>query len=237
MAIVVAEAGTNHASNNSYEVYVNALNLVRWAKHCGADAVKFQLFLPGEPLFCPMEGDERRWQRWSKTFIPDWVAVKKYCDDLKIELILSAFQKSGVELVNELGLRHKVASRALKSYPYEDVRGEMVISYGSAMPMAPRRDGVLAPVVQKYRHFALKCVSKYPAPLEECRWDMYDGLSDHSGTVWPALDALSRGAEIVEVHFRPELFDPGPDAAVELTCDQLKFICEARDAFKEMRSE
>ena len=60
-----------------------------------------------------------------------------------------------------------------------------------------------------------------------------EGLSDHSGTIYPALDAMARGASVIEVHIK--LNDKGPDAASSITPYNLKQICEARDAFAEMR--
>ena len=58
----------------------------------------------------------------------------------------------------------------------------------------------------------------------------------HSGTIWPALDAMARGCPIVEVHFRMERMGDNPDRVVSLTPAQLTLIREARDAFAEMRS-
>lgn len=63
----------------------------------------------------------------------------------------------------------------------------------------------------------------------------YHGLSDHSGVVWPGLAAIFDGAKFLEVHFNLGDFDAGPDKPVCLTTDQLKLLCEARDAAAKMR--
>ena len=62
----------------------------------------------------------------------------------------------------------------------------------------------------------------YPSPLEEIGLNVMDelreryrcpvGLSDHSGIVFPALAALARGADIVEVHVTLDRRMFGPDS-------------------------
>jgi N-acetylneuraminate synthase len=52
------------------------------------------------------------------------------------------------------------------------------------------------------------------------------GISDHSGTIWPALVAASRGYAMAEVHvvFSRECF--GPDVTSSITTAELKQLCE-----------
>ena len=52
------------------------------------------------------------------------------------------------------------------------------------------------------------------------------GLSDHSGTIYPSIAAVTLGASIVEVHatFHKEIF--GPDTKASLTIEQLKNLVE-----------
>ena len=60
------------------------------------------------------------------------------------------------------------------------------------------------------------------------------GLSDHSGSVFPGLTALARGANILEVHltFHRGMF--GPDVPASLTFDELGMLCAMRDALVKM---
>jgi len=90
----------------------------------------------------------------------------------------------------------------------------------------------------------MQCASRYPTPLEAVglnvisdyrqRYDCPVGLSDHSGSVHPALAALAQGADIIEVHLTlsPHMF--GPDVPVSLTVDELRALAAARDAFHTM---
>jgi N-acetylneuraminate synthase len=223
-AYIIAEAGTAHAGNIK-----TAIQFVEAAKNAGADAIKFQMFTPREELFCPMEGDEGRWAWWNKSMLTldEWKAIKKHADDLGIQFFASVFQKTGIEWGKELEFPvWKVASRAWDSFLYDLVEGPFIVS---GLPEIIERSDYEDDDV-----IFLECCSLYPTPIEDAKWrGLLDGLSDHSGTIFPALDAMARGASVIEVHIK--LNDNGPDAESSITPYNLKQICEARDAFAIMR--
>lgn len=223
MTYIIAEAGTSHAHPDAYRRYSLAVRHVCLAAEAGADSIKFQMFVPDAGLFCPMPGDEARWARWRNTCLSfdEWRQLKDLAFKLKIDLLFSAFQHEAVDWCRQLTPRYyKVASRAAKTYPYDSVPGPFLVSNGMYNPPSSRL-GVLV----------LSCCSKYPAPLDQCRWDgRSDGLSDHSGTVWPGLDAINREAPFLEVHFSDAPGGNDPN----LTVDQLKLLCDARDGFARM---
>lgn len=233
MTYVIAEAGTNYCSDYHRPSY--AERFIRAAKNAGADAVKFQVFFKDEPLFCPVDGDENRRARWDKCHMEehDWNALHKHAESIGIDMILSVFQNRGIEMLKDMYPRYiKVASRAAGDFPFDDFpeRTNFLVSAG----MYP------CGLESWLRSPTLHCVMKYPCPLNESMWPIspkgrHTGLSDHSGTVWPGLDAIFRGAKFLEVHFNMEGFDAGNDAPVCLTTDQLKLLCDARDAAKVMR--
>lgn len=228
---IIAEAGTGHVGR-----YHKAKELATEAKIAGADAVKFQMFVPDEDLFCPLPGDENRRPRWDRTWLcfADWQRINWHCSQIGITFLASAFQPTAVQWLKDLNVAaYKVASRAAATYPYDAVPGPFIVSMGMA-PDLPYRDW--------HDTTFLNCVSKYPTPLNDAQWPdgnwgIYGkrGLSDHSGTIWPGLDAMARGCPMLEVHFAIDKADAGNDSAVCLTVDQLKLLCEARDAFAEMR--
>jgi N,N'-diacetyllegionaminate synthase len=188
---------------------------VTHAHQAGADAIKFQIFAEG-PLFCPLAGDDKRWERWKQTFLTldEWRQVRALADKLKIDFLASAFQHETVEWCRLMALRYyKVASRAARSYPYDKVPGPFIISNGVwttvIVPDAPTH--------------ILECTSQYPVPLEQARWSgSYDGLSDHSGTIYPGVDAIVRGAKFLEVHFSDEIGGNDPNLSVSA----LKTLCD-----------
>ena len=77
----------------------------------------------------------------------------------------------------------------------------------------------------------LQCTTAYPCPPEKiglnvlaelaARYHCPVGLSDHSGTIFPSLSAVTLGATVIEVHvvFSRECF--GPDVAASLTTGEL----------------
>lgn len=225
--VVVAEIGTNYASEDPAErlslakLYVNQTVGI-----CRADYAKFQMFMPCEPLFCALGGDDKRWERWQQCAMTkdQWYQLKDHCDERGYKFFASAFQHSAVEFLETLECDYiKVASRAVEKFPYR--KGPYVISDGMFKP--PPEECI------RPGNILLQCNSKYPSPLEESSWERNDGLSDHSGTPWPAIDALAKGARMVEVHFGKS---SGPDAIAAVNARELSQICQARDAFTKMRS-
>jgi N-acetylneuraminate synthase len=82
----------------------------------------------------------------------------------------------------------------------------------------------------------MQCTTAYPCPPEKVglnvvtdihdRYQCPAGLSDHSGTIFPSLAAVTLGAAVIEVHvaFSREMF--GPDVPASLTISELKQLVE-----------
>lgn len=216
--MIIAEAGIDHRGDAQ-----RAGQYVLTAKECGADAIKFQIFVPREELFCPMEGDERRWAHWNESIMDEgaWLAVRDFAKRQKIKFGASVFQHGALKLLKRLKPDFiKVATRAAETFPYGEI--EEYFSIGSN--------------TQKTQ-VTLQCLHLYPTPLSCAIWSdvATAGLSDHSGTPWPAIEALAADARYIEVHLK--LDEDGVDAQSSVTPEQLKLICEARDAFAQMRSD
>lgn len=220
---VVAEAGTCHAG------YLGkAMRYVRVAGEAGADCIKFQLFDNSE-LFCPYSGDEQRKPRWDASCMSlgDWQQVKEFTEACGMMFLASVFQDSMVKMLNGLEVEAtKVASRAAAWFPYDKAPGPFLISMGMDYP---KQDDAIY----------LECESKYPSTAKWLgrEWTLNNGFSDHSGTPWRGIDAISRGCKLVEVHFYIDEVDAGPDLPASLNLDELKLVCEARDAFAELRRD
>lgn len=227
MTYIIAELGTCWGARDPRARLASLEFHCEQAATAGADAVKVQMFVPDEPLFCPLDGDDARWEIWRNALLTyeHWRQIKWICESkCGVDLLASAFQFTTVDWLNDLGVKfYKVASRAALSYPYHMAKGPFIVSEGMYKTENPA-------------HFRLQCISKYPTPIEEARWHgRNDGLSDHSGTVFPGLDAISRGARFLEVHFAVGEFS-GPDQAVSLNTEQLKQLCEMRDGVARMQA-
>ena len=99
---------------------------------------------------------------------------------------------------------------------------------------------------KKGKNFALlQCTSEYPNSLKKVglnvitemkkKFNCYVGLSDHTGSIFPSIAALSLGAEIVEVHVCTSKKTKGLDINASITFDELNVITKARDAIFKMR--
>lgn len=121
---IIAEAGVNH--NGSLD---RAFELVRIAKECGADAVKFQTFraedlvtadAPAAAYQTRNAGVTRQFDMLKKLELPaEWhVELKKYSDELGIEFFSTPFSESAVDLLVRTGVRRlKLSSGELTNKP------------------------------------------------------------------------------------------------------------------------
>jgi N-acetylneuraminate synthase len=82
----------------------------------------------------------------------------------------------------------------------------------------------------------MQCVSIYPTPPEKTglnvtpelrsRYGCYVGLSDHSGTIYPALASAAEGIDVLEVHVTFDRDGSGPDVPSSVTFEDLSQIVE-----------
>ena len=87
----------------------------------------------------------------------------------------------------------------------------------------------------------LQCTTEYPSNFKNIGLNVIKqmkkkfkckiGLSDHSGSVFPSLAALSIGAQVIELHICDSKKGHGPDNSSSITFNDLNFIVRARDAF------
>jgi N-acetylneuraminate synthase len=63
-------------------------------------------------------------------------------------------------------------------------------------------------------------------PFFRCRYHSGVGLSDHSGTIYPSLAAVTLGVEAVEVHLVLSRDSFGPDVPVSLTPAELRTLVD-----------
>jgi N-acetylneuraminate synthase len=63
-------------------------------------------------------------------------------------------------------------------------------------------------------------------PFFRRRYHSPVGLSDHSGTIYPSLAAVTLGAEAIEVHLVLSRDSFGPDVPVSITPDELRTLVD-----------
>jgi N-acetylneuraminate synthase len=216
----------------------------------GADAVKFQTHIasaestPGEPWRVKFsKQDVTRYEYWKRMeFTPEqWAGLKNHADAVGLVFLSSPFSGEAVELLRRLGIAAwKIASGELTNLPMiEEIakdRLPMILSTGMS-PFA-EIDAAIAAIERAGTPYAvLQCTTQYPSPPEAVGMNVVDelrkryqcsvGLSDHSGTIYPALAVVAaHGAEVVELHLTMSRDMFGPDVPVSLTPQELRIVCD-----------
>ena len=236
---IVAELSGNH-----HHRFERAVELVRAAKACGADAVKLQTYTPDtitidcdNPHFTIGAGTlwegRKLHDLYGEAYTPwEWHApLKELAESLGMHCFSSPFDASAVDFLEGLAVpAYKIASFELVDLPLirrvARTGKPMILSTGMAS-LAEIDEAVRTARAAGAREIALlACSSAYPAPPEAinlrripdlaARFDVVAGLSDHTlGTAVP-IGAVAAGACLIEKHFCLSRGEPGPDSAFSL---------------------
>jgi N-acetylneuraminate synthase len=253
-ALIVAEVAQAHdGSLGMAHAFVDAI------ADAGADAVKFQTHVAlaestlDEPFRVQFSlQDATRLEYWKRMeFSPDqWRGLAEHTGTRDLVFLSSPFSMAAVELLNDIGVpAWKIGSGEFASQDLWEAMASTGKPILFSTGLAKRDD--IRNAVSLFRSkdlpFALlQCTSTYPSPLEDVglnvieelrnEYDCPVGLSDHSGSIFPGLAALARGANILEVHvtFHRGMF--GPDVRASVTVDELRMLCAMRDALTAMDS-
>jgi N-acetylneuraminate synthase len=212
----------------------------------GADAVKFQTHVaaaestPGEPWrvrFSPQ--DASRYDYWKRMELTaeQWQGLKTHAEERGLLFLSSPFSIEAAEMLERLGMRAwKVASGEVGNpvlFDFLIATGKPVLMSTGMSPLeeidaAVKR--VQAPLA------VMQCTTAYPCPPEKVglnlipffreRYGCAVGLSDHSGTIYPGLAAVTLGAEVLEVHVTLSREAFGPDVPASLTTAELRQLVE-----------
>lgn len=234
---VIAEIGHNHQGDLK-----KALEMVKAAKECGADAVKFQkrdnvsLYTQAmfdspyvsENAYGPTYGTHREALEFGKS---EYVELQGFAEELGITMFATAFDFKSADFLEELDMPlYKMASADLINIPllkYVAQAGKpMIISTGGATTEdVLRAMDAIAPI--NGRVAILQCTATYPAEPEEMDLrvvqtfrDLFPehviGLSDHQNGIAMGLAAYVLGARIIEKHFTLNRAWKGTDQAFSL---------------------
>ena len=215
----------------------------------GADAVKFQTHLaraestPAEPFRIKFSRqDATRYEYWRRMEFTEeqWSGLAQHARDRNLVFLSSPFSIEAVELLIRVGMpMWKIASGELANTilldRILDTRRPVLLSTGMSS-----LDDIDHAVQRAKRHgvpFAvLQCTTAYPCPAEKVglnlipffkdRYQGLVGLSDHSGTIYPALAAATVGIDVLEVHvtLSREMF--GPDVVASVTTDEMRMLVD-----------
>jgi len=245
---IVAEVSANHDQD-----FERAVAMIKEAKECGADAVKFQAYTPGTltidsdneyfQIKHPEWGGQTLYELYKKAYTPwKWFKeLKKIAEDTGIIFLCTAFDKTSVDMLEELDIcAHKISSFELVDLPlieYAAKKGKPLIMSTGMADMDEIQEAVdTAKKSGAEEIILLKCVSSYPAKPEEMNLktipDMKDrfkcpvGLSDHSLEIGASVCAVVLGAAIIEKHFTLSRKTKTPDSFFSLEPQELKDLVD-----------
>lgn len=255
-AYIIAELSANHCGE-----FERALQLVRAAKECGADAVKLQTYTADTlTIDCDADyfkitggtwGDRRLHELYREASMPwEWQPkLKREAGALGLHCFSTPFDSSAVDFLQKMDVpAYKIASFELIDLPLiETVAATgkpMILSTGMANVDEIREAVETVRSSKAAPPFALlKCVSSYPARPEDMnlatladmaeRFQCVVGISDHTLGIEVPIAAVALGARIIEKHFTLSRADGGPDAPFSLEPSELKaMVAAVRNAEK-----
>jgi N,N'-diacetyllegionaminate synthase len=229
------------------------------AADAGVDAIKFQTHIADaestrdEPFRVPFSyEDATRFDYWHRMEFTaaQWQGLTEHARQRNLVFLSSCFSLDAVRMMRQLGMAAwKIGSGELDS----DALIDSMSLDGKPILLSTGMSGYDAVTRQVERIAARKvplgvfqCTTRYPTRLNEVGLNVIDemherfgvpvGLSDHSGSVWPSIAAMSRGAPLIEVHIAMHRLQFGPDTPASLNPSQLAQLVEARDAISELVS-
>jgi len=245
---IIAEISANHGQS-----FAQAVELIRAARSCGADAVKLQTYTPDTlTLDCDKEYFKIHGTLWDgrtlydlyrEAFTPwEWQPrLKKIAESLGLALFSTPFDDSAVDFLESMEVpAHKIASFescdigllrkvAATKKPIIASTGMATLAEIDEMVRTLREGGAAEIAL-------LKCTSAYPAPAEEMNlrtiphlaqaFSLPVGLSDHTLGIIAPVTAVAQGACIIEKHFTRARAAGGPDSAFSLEPREFRAMVE-----------
>ena len=228
---VVAEIGSNH--NNSLN---NAKKIIKVAKDCGADAVKFQLF-KAEKLYSK---NDKRYKILTKFQLnTKWIKeLQNFSKKNNVIFFASPFDKESVDIL----IKNKVKILKIAS---PEIRDDLLIEHiAKKKVFTILSTGVSTlneiyrakKIINKYHNklAILQCSSIYPCDLNDLNllvikqykkiFKNFIGFSDHSTSPYPAIAAVTLGAKIIEKHITLNNKQKGPDHSISIEPNEFKMM-------------
>lgn len=255
---IIAELSANH--NGNLQI---ALDTIKAAHECGANAIKLQTYT-ADTLTLNCRNDDfmvsggTLWDGKNLYELYEWAYTPwewheelfNYARSIGIDIFSTPFDKSAVDFLEQFNpSAYKVASFEITDYELiryiASKKKPIIISTGI---------GTLEEIVDVVNIcknegnediVLLKCTSEYPASLEEAnlrtildmkeRFDVEVGFSDHTLGITAPIVATSFGAKVIEKHFIIDKSIGGADCEFSLDKDEFsKLVDSIRETEKLM---
>ncbi len=225
----------------------------------GADAVKFQTHIaeaestPAEPFRVKFSRqDATRYEYWKRMEFTEaqWQGLADHARDRGLVFLSSPFSREAVDLLGRVGMpMWKIASGEVSNLPLLDA----IVATGRPILLSSGMSAIaeIDKAAERVRRAGLplavmQCTTAYPCPPERIglnmlpffreRYGCFVGLSDHSGTVYPAVAAATLGSDVIEVHVTMSRGMFGPDVPASVTMEELRQLVDGVRFVEKMRA-
>jgi N,N'-diacetyllegionaminate synthase len=249
--IIIAEAGVNHNGNLAL-----AQEMVRVAKECGADYVKFQTAVPELVIstIAPKAeyqkettGNQQSQLEMCKAIhlpLSDYKGLSDLCKEQGIGFMSTPFDLVSIDCLAELEMDYwKIPSGEITNLPYlrkiAKTGGKVILSTGmSTLAEVEAAVKVLTDNgLTKEDITLLHCTTQYPTPFEAVNLRAMQalttlncagvGYSDHTVGIEVPIAAAAMGATVIEKHFTLDKNMEGPDHRASLDPAELAAMVRA----------
>ncbi|OPY16637.1 MAG: N,N'-diacetyllegionaminic acid synthase [Syntrophus sp. PtaB.Bin075] len=247
---IIAEIGANHNGDMNL-----AKEMIKSAKSCGCDAVKFQSWTP-ESLIAKEEYDRN--QRYNdspkkhfgslKEMVEKYclrpkqhVELKHFCDHIGIEFCATPFSNSEADLLEEINVPfYKIASMDINNLSFLEyiARKAKPVLLSTGMSSLSEIETAIKTIegVGNKDILLLHCVSLYPPACEDIHLNNIPmlrqifgytvGFSDHTCGISIPLASVALGSCLIEKHFTLDKDLPGWDHEISADPEEMKMIVE-----------
>ena len=237
---IIAEISQNHdGSLGQAHAFIDAVSKT------GVDAIKFQTHIAeeestlDEPFRVKFSyEDDTRYDYWKRMEFTkeQWRGLYEHAVEKGLDFLSSPFSIRAFEILEEIGVpAWKVGSGEV----FNEILMKRMVATGKPMLISSGMS-TYADIEHQVKLIrdnnnecaVFQCTTEYPCPAEriglnvitefkERLEDCVVGISDHSGTIFPSLAAVTMGAKMVEVHVTLSHYMFGPDVASSVTIEEL----------------
>ena len=244
---LIAEIGINH--NGDVNI---AKQLIKNAKDCGFDSVKFQkrtidIVYDKKTLDTPREspwGDTTKDQKFGLEFEKkEYDEIDKYCKEQNIDWFASAWDVESLKFLKNYNLKYqKIASAMIVDHNFLNEVAKMKVHTFISTGMSTKQDIDNAVNIFRKNNCTFElmhCVSTYPMKVEDANLitinslkDEYKcnvGYSGHENGVAVSLAAFMLGISSLERHITLDRTMYGSDQSASLELTGMKNLCASID--------
>jgi sialic acid synthase SpsE/sugar phosphate isomerase/epimerase len=237
---IICEIGINH--NGSLET---ALRLIDAAKEAGVDSVKFQK-RSLKDIYAASILDNANSAEWNFDYLipllkeyelseDDYRVIRKKCDELELDLIITPFDEVSAEFIADLGITaFKISSADMTNIGLIEKCGSYNLPVIISTGMWSKEDVDTCFGLYKKKNIQfipLHAQSTYPSPFESLNLKFIEelkkiaeviGYSGHERGIFIPVAAVAMGCRVIEKHITFDKNEKGPDHKASMLPEEWK---------------